>query len=68
MASEQEITSDSLDDTVTEVPESLLDYVISNIVDSLIEAKISKKITAKIHHAEGQSPKLVLTLGDQSGR
>lgn len=66
--SEQDITSDSLDDTVTEVPESLLDYVISNIVDFLIEAKIFRKISAKIHHAEGQLPKLVVTYGDKSAK
>ena len=68
MFSDQDNTSDSLDVTVTDVPESLLDYVISNFVKSLNEAKTAKKISAKIHHVEGQSPNLVLTLGGQSGK
>ena len=67
MACDQDNTSDSLDVTVTDVPESLLDYVISNFVNSLKEAKKAKKISAKIHHVEGQSPKLVVNIGDESG-
>ena len=61
-------TSDSLDDTVTDVPDSLLDFAISDFVETLYEARAAKKVSAKIHHAEGQLPKLMFVLGDNSGK
>ena len=61
-------TSDSLDDTVTDVPDALLDFAISDFVETLYEARAAKKISAKIHQSEGQSPKFMFMLGDKSGK
>ena len=61
-------TSDSLDDTVTDVPDSLLDFAISDFVETLYEARAAKKVSAKIHHAKGQSPKFMVVLWDNSGK
>ena len=57
MEYKQDNATDSLDVTVTDVPEYLLDYVISNFVESLKEANNSMKISASIRDVEGQSPK-----------
>ena len=57
MASEQDVTSDSLDSSVIDVPCHLLGYVKSSIVDYINK---QQTFSAKIHHAEGQSPKLVV--------
>ena len=60
-------TSDSFEDTVTDVADSLLDFAISDFVETLYEARAAKKISAKIHQAEGQLPKFMFILGDNSG-
>ena len=68
MASGYANTSDSLDDTVTDVPDSLLDFAISDFVEILYEARAAKKVLAKIHQSEGQSPKFMFVLRDNSGK
>ena len=65
MASEQDVTSDSLDTSVVDVPKELLGYVKSSIVDYV---NYAKDFSAKIHYAEGQSPKLVVSFGTNQGK
>ena len=65
MASEQDVTSDSLDTTVVDVPDDLLGYVKSSIVDYVNKAK---DFSAKIHYVEGQSPKMVVSFGRNPGK
>ena len=64
MASEQDVTSDSLDSSVVDVPYQLMDYVKSSIIDYINK---ERNVSAKIHHVEGQSPKLVVSFERQSG-
>ena len=68
MASEQDISSDCLDVSVSDVPDTLLDYINSSFVDYLEKAQKAKDFSAKIHHVEGQAPKLVVTFGAKSGK
>ena len=68
MASGYANTSDSIDETVTDVPEVLLEYAVSDFVQTLLDAKEEKKLSAKVHQAEGQSPKFMFMLGDSSGK
>ena len=65
MATEHDVTSDSLDTTVVDVPDELLDYVKSSLVDNINKAK---KFSAKIHHVEGQAPKMVVAFGSRTGK
>ena len=65
MASEQDVTSDSLDSSVVDVPKELLGYVKSSIVDYINKAT-PEQFSAKIHYAEGQSPKLEVSIGGNS--
>lgn len=62
MASEQEITSDSFDTSAVDVPEDLLGYIKSSIIDYISKAAPGE-FSAKIHYAEGQSPKLEVSFG-----
>ena len=65
MASEQDVTSDSLDSSVVDVPKELLGYVKTSIVD-YINKVTPEQFSAKIHYAEGQSPKLEVSFGGNS--
>ena len=58
MASEQDVTSDSLDSSVVDVPYQLMDYVKSSIIDYINKEQC---VSAKIQYFEGQSPKLVVS-------
>ena len=60
MASEEELTSDSLDTTETDLPKSLSSYVRDQVLDYIKQTEFS----AKIQHIQGQSPKLVLSFGN----
>lgn len=62
MASEQDVTSDSLDASVVGVPKELLGYVKSSIIDYINKAT-PEQFSAKIHYVEGQSPKLEVSCG-----
>ena len=62
MASEQDITSDSIDTSVVDVPEELLGYVKSSIIDYISKAPPGE-FSAKIRYAEGQSPKIEVSFG-----
>ena len=62
MTSEKDITSDSLDSSVVDVPKELLGYVKTNIVDYINKAT-TEEFSARIHFAEGQSPKLDVSFG-----
>ena len=65
MASEEEITSDSLNVAVTDVPETLIEYVKVKVAEYITQ---SKDVSAKVHRVKGQSPKLVLTFGEEKGK
>ena len=62
MASEKDISSDSLDSSVIDVPKELLGYVKCSIVD-LISKATPEDFSARIHYSEGQSPKLEVSFG-----
>ena len=62
MASEKDITSDSLDSSVVDVPKELMGYVKSSIVDYISKAAL-EEFSARIHYSEGQSPKLEVSFG-----
>ena len=62
MASEKDISSDSLDSSVIDVPKELLEYVKSSIVD-LISKATPEDFSARIRYSEGQSPKLEVSFG-----
>ena len=64
MASEEELTSDSIDTTETDIPEALLGYARDHVIDHIKQTKFS----AKIQHIEGQSPKLVLSFESKDHR
>ena len=64
MASEKDITSDSLDSSVIDVPKELLGYVKSSIID-YISKVAPEEFSARIHYSEGQSPKLEVSFGDK---
>ena len=64
MASEEELTSDSLDTTETDIPEALLGYLRDQVVGYIKQTKFS----AKFQHTEGQSPKLVLSFESKDHR
>ena len=59
MASEEDMTSDSLDASIADVPETFLGHIRSSTVDYVNKANFS----AKIHRVEGRSPKLVVSFG-----
>ena len=65
MASEEDMTSDSLDVTVTDIPENLQGYVKNKVAEYITQAK---DVSMKIHHVQGQSPKLVMTFGTSTGK
>ena len=65
MASEQDVTSDSLDSSVVKVPKELLGYVKSSIIDYINKAT-PDQFSANIHYVEGQSPKLEVSFGGKS--
>ena len=66
MASEEDVTSDSLDTSVRDVPAELLDYVKSRIIENV---KNAKDFSAKVHIVEGHSPKMVVSFGgNRSGK
>ena len=65
MASEEDLTSDSLDVTETAVPDDLLDYVRDKVVDYVKQAKY---FSATIQHIQGQSLTLVLSFGNKVGK
>lgn len=60
MASEGDSASDSLDVSVDDVPDILLDYIKSKVIDYMTN---EKNLAAKIHRVKGQSPRLVLYFG-----
>ena len=62
MASEQDLTSDSLDSSMVPVPKELLGFVKTRIVDYINKAT-PEEFSANIHYAEGQAPKLEVSLG-----
>lgn len=65
MASEDDMTSDSLDVTVTDVPENLQEYVKTEVAKYITH---SKDVSMKVHQVQGQSPKLVMIFGSNTGR
>ena len=64
MASEEDVTSDSLDVNVTRVPEGLQEYVKTKVAEYITK---SKDVSMEIHRATGQSTKLVMTVGKNPG-
>ena len=62
MASEQDLTSDSLDSSVVPVPKELLGYVKTSLVDH-INKSTPEEFSANIHYTEGQLPKLEVLFG-----
>ena len=62
MASEQDVTSDSLDASVVAVPKELIGYVKTSIVDYINKAT-PEEFSANVHYAEGQAPKLDVLIG-----
>ena len=64
MASEEDVTSDSVDSSAVDVPRHLFGYIKSNIVDYINKEEIS---SAKIHHVKGQSAKIDVSFEGQSG-
>ena len=65
MASDDDMTSDSLDVTVTDVPENLQGYVKTKVAEYIAQ---SKDVSMKIHQAQGQSPRLVISFGTNTGK
>ena len=65
MASEDDMTSDSLDVTVTDVPENLQGYVKTKVAEYITQ---SKDVSMKIHQVQGQSPRLVMSFGTNTGK
>ena len=62
MASEKDIISDSVDSSVEDVPKELLGYVKTSVVEHINKATTGE-FSARIHFAEGQSPKLDVSFG-----
>ena len=62
MASEQDVTSDSIDSSVVAVPKELIGYVKTSIVDYINKAT-PDEFSASVHYAEGQAPKLDVLIG-----
>ena len=62
MASKEDVASDSLDSSMVPVPNELLGFVKTSLVDHINKAK-TDEFSANIHYAEGQVPKLEVSIG-----
>ena len=65
MASENELSSDSIDGYITKISGDDVDYLQKRLTKHLLEAK---HMSAEIHHLPGQPARLYITFGSSSSK